>query len=229
MICRRSANRKLSGKEKHVYRRIHTWTEHRCVFLYKNQKRGQKLLLWTRVWWDLFLFSLTMTSWRWSSQRTAEPKPERDSGESAESGRWSSHCGAGSCCRTQKELKLRLNSQEIQSFYWTTSHPTLSLPENAHRSISGHLHVGFVHKDSLETGVGVTARQDLLVKLKDLVQERHWVFEQRQQLRQAEVCHLKTGKQKIITVSVNGWVELAIIWTSFTTVKCSSCVCCKWK
>lgn len=73
---------------------------------------------------------------------------------------------------------------------WTKSQTTLLLPENAHRSISRHLHVGFVHKHSLEAGVRVAARQDLLVKLKDLVQERHGVFEQRQQLRQAEVCHL---------------------------------------
>lgn len=50
---------------------------------------------------------------------------------------------------------------------------TLLLPEYAHRSISRHLHIGFVHKHSLEAGVRVAARQDLLVKLKDLVQERH--------------------------------------------------------
>lgn len=65
-----------------------------------------------------------------------------------------------------------------------------ALPENAHRGVSRHLHVGFVHKHSLETGVRVSAGQDLLVKLKDLVQEGHGVLEQRQQLRQAEVRHL---------------------------------------
>lgn len=63
------------------------------------------------------------------------------------------------------------------------------------------MHVGFIHKHGLEARVRVTARQDLLVELKDLVQVRHGVFEQWQQLRQAEVRHLSgtdTGKKPLL-------------------------------
>ena len=71
---------------------------------------------------------------------------------------------------------------------------TPSLPEDAHRGVGRHLHVGLIHKDRLEAGVRVAAGQDLLVELKDLVQEGHGVLEQGQQLGQTEVGHLRRGR-----------------------------------
>lgn len=53
------------------------------------------------------------------------------------------------------------------------------------------MHVGFVHKHRLEAGVRVATGQDLLVELKNLMKERHGVFKQRQQLREAEMSDLK--------------------------------------
>ena len=53
------------------------------------------------------------------------------------------------------------------------------------------MYIGLVHKHSLEAGVRVAACQDLLIELKDLMEVRHGVFEQRQQLRQAEMGHLR--------------------------------------
>jgi len=67
------------------------------------------------------------------------------------------------------------------------------LPKDAHGGVGGELHVGLVHEHGLEAGVGVAAGQDLLVELKDLVQEGHGVLEQGQQLGQAEVGHLQGG------------------------------------
>ena len=76
----------------------------------------------------------------------------------------------------------------------TATPPPPSLPEDAHGGVGGHLHVGLVHEDRLEAGVRVAAGQDLLVELKDLVQEGHGVLEQGQQLGQTEVGHLRKGR-----------------------------------
>lgn len=72
----------------------------------------------------------------------------------------------------------------------TRQHFVPCLPEDAHGGVGRHLNVSLVNKHRLETGVRIAARQDLLVELKDLVQVGHGVFEQREQLRQAEVGHL---------------------------------------
>lgn len=53
------------------------------------------------------------------------------------------------------------------------------------------MHIGFVHKHRLEAGVRVATGQDLLVELENLMKVRHGVFEQRQELREAEMCDLK--------------------------------------
>lgn len=60
------------------------------------------------------------------------------------------------------------------------------------------MHIGLVHKHRLEAGVRVAACQNLLVELKDLMQVRHGVFEQWQQLWQAEVGHLREDDVKYI-------------------------------
>lgn len=65
------------------------------------------------------------------------------------------------------------------------------IPEDAHGSIGGHLHIGFVHKHSLETRIRVAAGQYLLVELKNFMEVRHGVFEQWQQLWQAEMGDLR--------------------------------------
>lgn len=65
------------------------------------------------------------------------------------------------------------------------------------------MYIGLVHKHSLETGVRVAARQDLLIKLKNLMQVRHGVFEQRQQLWQAEMGHLRQDTTKHNVTAVN--------------------------
>lgn len=65
------------------------------------------------------------------------------------------------------------------------------LPEDAHGSKGGHLHVGLVHKHCLEASVWVATGQDLLVELKNLMKVRHGVFQQWQQLREAEMGDLK--------------------------------------
>lgn len=206
-----------------------------CVFLvtHQSEKRAETVALNSRVLSFVFILAhhdiLEMKQpkncWAkaWARQRRV-------------SGVWSmiialwSRFVLSDTERTSKWDRIHRNF----NVFTEPSHTNSSIPENAHRSISRHVHVGFVHKHSLEAGVRVTAGQDLLVKLKDLMQERHWVFEQRQQLRQAEMCHLcrNDRSEAIITVSVTGCVELAIIWTSFTnftTVKCSSCGWCKWK
>lgn len=70
------------------------------------------------------------------------------------------------------------------------AHTISCLREDAHGSICGHLDIGFVHKHSLEAGIRVAACQDLLIELKNLMKVRHGVFEQWQQLWQAEMGHL---------------------------------------
>lgn len=69
--------------------------------------------------------------------------------------------------------------------------PTKPLPEDAHRSVRGHLNIGLIHKHSLETGVRIAACQDLLVEFKYFMQVGHGVLEKRQQLWQAEMGHLQ--------------------------------------
>lgn len=70
------------------------------------------------------------------------------------------------------------------------------LPEDAHGSKGGHLHIGFVHKHRFEAGVRVATGQDLLVELKNLMKVRHRVFKQRQQLREAEMGDLKKKRDR---------------------------------
>lgn len=184
MISRKSANAKWSGKDKHGYRRMHLWTDHCCVFLYTHQSEKRAgIALNSRVvgfvfvlaYHDILEMKQPKNCWAkaWARQRRVR-------------GVWSMIIALWS-------RFVLLDAERTHSeteFTGILLEPSHNQPENAHRSISRHLHIGFVHKHSLEAGVRVAARQDLLVKLKDLVQERHWMFEQRQQLRQAEVCHL---------------------------------------
>lgn len=58
------------------------------------------------------------------------------------------------------------------------------------------MYIGLVHKHSLKTGIRVAACQDLFIELEYLVQIRHGVFEQWQQLWQAEMGHLYGDKTK---------------------------------
>lgn len=77
-----------------------------------------------------------------------------------------------------------------QPYPYLKIHTSSCLPEDAHGSIGGHLYVGFVHKHSLETRIRVAACEDLLIELKNLMEVRHRVFEQWQQLWQTEMGHL---------------------------------------
>lgn len=87
---------------------------------------------------------------------------------------------------TQTNLPLVFLSEKTDS----QAHTISCLREDAHGSICGHLDIGFVHKHSLEAGIRVAACQDLLIELKNLMKVRHGVFEQWQQLWQAEMGHL---------------------------------------
>ena len=58
------------------------------------------------------------------------------------------------------------------------------------------MYVGLVHIHGLETGIRVAAGQDLLIELENLMQVRHGVFEQRQELWQAEMGHLRGNGTK---------------------------------
>lgn len=53
------------------------------------------------------------------------------------------------------------------------------------------MNISLVHKHSLEAGIRVAACQDFLIELKNLMQVGHRVFEQREQLWQAEMGHLR--------------------------------------
>lgn len=66
----------------------------------------------------LSTWSLTMTSWRWSSQRTAVPRPGPDSGESLGSGQWSLRCEAGLCCRKTRKKICHCHYCHMRSMYW---------------------------------------------------------------------------------------------------------------
>lgn len=83
----------------------HQYLPHRLYLKYQPQLREEGLCLPNRpMSFGLALclsVSLTMTSWRWNNQRTAEPRPGPDSGESAVSGLWSSRCGAGWYWKTE--------------------------------------------------------------------------------------------------------------------------------
>lgn len=96
---------------------------------------GSKAKWWQALWrmcrWQigtnrmllsacLSTWSLTMTSWRWSSQRTAVPRPGPDSGESLGSGQWSLRCEAGLCCRKTRERKKKCHCHycHTRSMYW---------------------------------------------------------------------------------------------------------------
>ncbi len=49
------------------------------------------------------------------------------------------------------------------------THFFICLPEDTHRSIGGQLDIGLIHKHSLEAGIGVATRQNLLIELKNLM------------------------------------------------------------
>ncbi len=53
------------------------------------------------------------------------------------------------------------------------------------------MYVGLVHKHSFEAGIRVATRQNLLIELKNFMQVRHGMFEQWEQLWQAEMGHLR--------------------------------------
>lgn len=87
----------------------------------------------------------------------------------------------------------------LQNSKSSTSCPlclTKKIPEDAHGSVGGHLHVGFVHKHSLETRIRVAAGQYLLVELENFMEVRHGVLEQRQQLWQAEMGDLSGERRQ---------------------------------
>lgn len=64
---------------------------------------------------------LTMTFWRWNSQRTAELRPGPDRVEFLGSGLWSSGCGASWYWNTQKTAAVLHRMKEIHLVSWSTT------------------------------------------------------------------------------------------------------------